>query len=225
MDGPVSTDRCEIRVAGVLDARWADSFEGFTIAADGDETVISGAVRDEAELHGLLARVGDLGLTLLQVRRLARPCSCRGPASGNERRNTVMNAETTGTRAEVLDLGRRWADAELRGDAEALAPLLAGDFVNVGPLGFLLDQQQYLGSRRSGDLRHESFAWDDVQVRVYGDTAVAVGTQTQRSTYRDHDASGRFRVTQVLVRRDGRLVIASMHESPIAQPPAPGGRP
>jgi ketosteroid isomerase-like protein len=131
-----------------------------------------------------------------------------------------MNTESTDIQAEALDLGRRWAEAELRGDAEALAPLLAGDFVNVGPLGFLLDKQQYLGSRRSGDLRHESFAWDDVQVRAYGDAAVAIGTQTQKSTYQQRDASGRFRVTQVLVRRDGRLLVASMHESPVAQPPA-----
>jgi hypothetical protein len=54
--------------------------------------------------------------------------------------------------AEVLDLGRQWADAESRGDAEALEALLADDFLLVGPLGFVLDKQEYLGSRRSADL-------------------------------------------------------------------------
>ena len=56
----------------------------------------------------------------------------------------------------------------------------------------MLDKQQYLGSRRSGDLKHESFDWADVRVRIYGESAVAVGTQTQRSTYQGRDASGRF---------------------------------
>lgn len=119
---------------------------------------------------------------------------------------------------QVRQLGERWADAERRGDAEALRPLLADDFVLVGPLGFMLDKQQYLGSRLSGDLRHESFAWDDVGVRVYGEAAVAVGSQTQRSTYQERDASGRFRVTQIAVEQGGRWVIAGIHLSPIAQP-------
>lgn len=123
-----------------------------------------------------------------------------------------------GAREQVWQLGQRWAEAEERSDAQALGLLLADDFVLVGPLGFLLDKQQYLGSRRSGAMRHESFAWEDVRVRVYGAAAVAVGSQTQRSAYQGRDASGRFRVTQVAVEQGGRWVIAGIHLSPIAQP-------
>jgi ketosteroid isomerase-like protein len=120
---------------------------------------------------------------------------------------------------EVLELGQRWVAAERSGDADALEPLLANDFLLVGPLGFMLDKSQYLGSRRSGDLQHESLEWADVRVRVYGEAAVAVGTQTQRSTYQGRDASGRFRVTQIAVRRDDRWTIVGLQYSPIAQPP------
>lgn len=121
---------------------------------------------------------------------------------------------------QVLGLGQRWAEAERQGDADALAPLLADDFLLVGPVGFLLTKDQYLGSRRSGDLKHESFAWDDIQIRFYGGTAIAVGTQTQTSTYQERDASGRFRVTQIAVRTNDHWVIAGIHLSPMAQPPA-----
>jgi len=123
--------------------------------------------------------------------------------------------------AQVLDLGERWADAESRGDADALEELLADDFLLVGPLGFMLDKQQYLGSRRSGDLKHESFAWDDVRIRMYGDTAIAIGSQTQRSTYQGRDASGRFRVTLIAARLDERWKLVGLHLGPIAQPPSP----
>lgn len=119
-----------------------------------------------------------------------------------------------------MELGREWAAAELRGDAEALARLLDETFVLVGPLGFVLNKQQFIGSRQSGDLRHQSFVWDDVQVRDYGDVAVAVGTQTQQTTYQGRDASGRFRVTQIAVHRADDWLFAGMHLSPIAQPPA-----
>ena len=44
----------------------------------------------------------------------------------------------------VLDLVTSWAKAEEANDAAALDRLLAGDFVGVGPLGFVLDRDQWL---------------------------------------------------------------------------------
>jgi ketosteroid isomerase-like protein len=133
----------------------------------------------------------------------------------------TTHGQQTDAKEQVRQLGQQWADAEALGDTGTLGRLLTDDFVLVGPLGFMLDKQQYLGSRLSGDLRHESFAWEDLSVRVYGDAAVVVGSQTQRSTYQGHDASGRFRVTQVAVEQGGVWVIAGIHLSPIAQPGRP----
>jgi hypothetical protein len=62
--------RYEIRVAGVLDSRWAAWFDGLQISGQGDQTVICGEVADQAALHGLLTKVRDLGLCLISVRRL-----------------------------------------------------------------------------------------------------------------------------------------------------------
>jgi hypothetical protein len=60
--------RYEIRVRGHLGPRWAARFEGMTLTRDGDgTTVIHGPVVDQAALHGLLARVRDLGIPLLSV--------------------------------------------------------------------------------------------------------------------------------------------------------------
>ena len=60
----------EIRVADVLDGRWAAWFDGLQISGQGEETVISGWVADQPALHGLLTKVRDLGLCLISVRRL-----------------------------------------------------------------------------------------------------------------------------------------------------------
>ena len=60
----------EVRVAGVLDARWAAWFHGLVITRQGDETVICGLLPDQSALHGLLTKVRDLGLCLISVRRL-----------------------------------------------------------------------------------------------------------------------------------------------------------
>ncbi|MBO0709188.1 MAG: nuclear transport factor 2 family protein, partial [Candidatus Dormibacteraeota bacterium] len=65
----------------------------------------------------------------------------------------MTNEQRMQAEEQIGRLGLSWAQAEGRGDANALGPLLADDFLLVGPLGFTLDKQQYLGSRLSGDLR------------------------------------------------------------------------
>lgn len=58
----------EIRVQGRLGARWAERFDGMTLADGPDgSTLIAGQVVDQAALHGLLRTLGDLGLPLLSV--------------------------------------------------------------------------------------------------------------------------------------------------------------
>lgn len=60
----------EIRVAGVLDGRWAAWFNDLQISSQGEETVICGLVADQPALHGLLTKARDLGLCLISIRRL-----------------------------------------------------------------------------------------------------------------------------------------------------------
>jgi hypothetical protein len=60
----------EIRVNGVLDHGWSAWFDGLQITSDEHgQTTIAGPVTDQTALHGLLAKVRDLGLELLEVRR------------------------------------------------------------------------------------------------------------------------------------------------------------
>jgi hypothetical protein len=60
----------EIRVNGVLGGGWSAWFEGLQVTSDEhSQTIIAGPIADQAALHGLLAKVRDLGLELLEVRR------------------------------------------------------------------------------------------------------------------------------------------------------------
>ena len=57
-----------IRVKGTLDPMWSDWFDGFSITSpEKHQTLLSGPVVDQAALHGLLAKINDLGLPLLSI--------------------------------------------------------------------------------------------------------------------------------------------------------------
>lgn len=60
----------QIRIKGHLGTQWTDWFGGMTITLeDNGETLLTGPVVDQAELHGLLKKVRDLGMALVSVNR------------------------------------------------------------------------------------------------------------------------------------------------------------
>ena len=71
------TEYYEIKIKGHLDPHWSDWFAGLQLThLEGDETLLSGSLPDQAALHGLLERIRDLNLTLLSV-------SSGGPSTQN----------------------------------------------------------------------------------------------------------------------------------------------
>lgn len=60
----------EIRVEGHLGSSWSSWFEGLTIRhAESGETVLAGELADQAALHGVLNKIRDLGLPLVELKR------------------------------------------------------------------------------------------------------------------------------------------------------------
>jgi hypothetical protein len=121
---------------------------------------------------------------------------------------------------QVTEFTDRWLAAERKGDTGTLDGLAAAGFTLVGPLGFVLDKRQWLARYSSGAMVTHEIGYEDVTVREYGDTAVAVGVLTQRAAYQGNPSDGRFRVTQITVRDGDRRLLAGLHYSPIAAPPA-----
>ena len=60
--------RVVIRVEGHLDQTWAVWLDGFNLAhTEQDETILTGKVKDQAALYGLIAKLRDLGAKLISV--------------------------------------------------------------------------------------------------------------------------------------------------------------
>jgi hypothetical protein len=57
-----------LRVAGHLDHHWSPWFGDLILTHEDDGTTsLSGAISDQAELHGLLTKIRDLGVILISV--------------------------------------------------------------------------------------------------------------------------------------------------------------
>ena len=59
----------EIRVKGRVDSRWFQCYEGLGVTYQAGDTILSGPIRDQSALHGVLERVRDLNLVLISLKR------------------------------------------------------------------------------------------------------------------------------------------------------------
>ena len=80
----------------------------------------------------------------------------------------------------LLDLERQWVKAALAGKADALAPLLAADFVSVQSDGSLQPKTQYVAMAAKS--KWQVFDVSDMKVQVHGDSAVVTGVWTGKGT-------------------------------------------
>jgi hypothetical protein len=61
----------QIRIEGLVNLDWSALFEEVTVQHSGDgQTVLTGALPDQTALHGVLMRIRDLGLSLVEVKRI-----------------------------------------------------------------------------------------------------------------------------------------------------------
>src|SRR5438552_16901526 len=89
------------------------------------------------------------------------------------RRNHRTSVEET-----IRKLDNERIQAQIHADATALDRIYAADFIGVGPSGRVRTKPHMILDFTSGDLKFQSITTDDVQVRVYGDTAVETGLST-----------------------------------------------
>lgn len=113
-----------------------------------------------------------------------------------------------------------WITAERQNDTHALADGLAADFQFVGPAGFVLNKQQFLGRFDSGDLKTTSFAITNLNLRQRQHLAMVIGVWTQETTFQGRPNNGNFRMTLVLTGNDTQWQVLGAQLSPMMGPPA-----
>ena len=107
-------------------------------------------------------------------------------------------------RAEILAIENQWATAIEQQDAATFERLSAEDFRFIDENGRVLNRAQYIADRSHNPENVESAVQDEIEVRQYGDSALATGRSTIHGTRDGAPFVYRFRWTDVYVRRGGR---------------------
>jgi ketosteroid isomerase-like protein len=129
-----------------------------------------------------------------------------------EKREKAENAEQV-----IKQLEDDWLAALVKGDYDTYDRIVASDWMITGPEGDIQTKAEFMADWKAGVFKAESMKNDELKVRIYGDTAVVFGLETEKSTYKGKDTSGQYRFTDVLVKRGGRWQAVSTHLSRVAK--------
>jgi ketosteroid isomerase-like protein len=140
-----------------------------------------------------------IGFVLLQVMSAAR-----------------FQAQTTaGTDKAVAALEEQWLQSQKTNNPDLVAPLLADNFTSTSSDGKVYSKAEFLATQKS--IKWRSAETNDVKVTVFGDTAIAIGSEKLKGA----DASGKTldlneRWTDTWVKMpSGKWQCVATHQSPI----------
>jgi ketosteroid isomerase-like protein len=121
----------------------------------------------------------------------------------------------------LIQMEHDWSEADTKRDASALQRILSEDWVGIDFEGTVLNKAQAIEGIDSGSGSLESTVLRDMKVRIYGNTAVLTGTDTEEGQYHGKDSSGKYLWTDVFVRRNGRWQAVSSQSTKLTRETGP----
>src|SRR5438874_8943305 len=132
---------------------------------------------------------------------------------GVTQKQSASGSHQTSVEETIRKLDNERIQAQIHADAAALDRIYAADFIGVGPSGTVRAKPQVISDFTSGGLKFQSITTDDVQVRVYGDTAVETGRSTMNGQDAGKTVPGDNRFTRVWIKQQGRWRLVANHYS------------
>jgi ketosteroid isomerase-like protein len=106
--------------------------------------------------------------------------------------------------SELKQVENDWTDAQKTRNVEKLRGILADSWVGIGPDGATSDKAKALEDLKSPGNSLDSIEVGPMTIRVFGNTAVVTGTDTEKSTEHSKDSSGKYIWTDVFVKQKGQ---------------------
>src|SRR5689334_19290811 len=113
----------------------------------------------------------------------------------------------------IRQLDHERIQAQIGADAVALDRIYADDFIGVGPSGTVRTKPQVISDFTSGTLKFQSITTDEIQVRVYENTAVEIGLSTMIGQDKGKTVPRDTRFTRVWIKQQGHWRLVANHYS------------
>ena len=144
-------------------------------------------------------------LMAVLVLTVAPMCEGQEQSAGRDQRSGVEQV--------IRQLDNERIQAQIHADAAALDRIYAADFIGVGPSGRVRTKPQVISDFTSGDLKFQSITTEEVQVRVYENTAVETGLSTMIGQDKGKAVPRDTRFTRVWVKQQGSWRLVANHYS------------
>ena len=124
--------------------------------------------------------------------------ACLSPIYGQAK------SPASGTADAIKQLERDWVNAQKAGDVAKLGQILADDWMGLGFDGTKTTKKQALDNIKSGANKLDSFEIGPMDVQVIGNVAIVQGSDTEKSSFKGKDTSGKWVWMDVFAMRDGK---------------------
>lgn len=126
--------------------------------------------------------------------------ACFAPAHGQATKTAAPAAASEA----LKQLEHDWVNAMKAGDTAKLNQIIADDWSGLGSDGAKSTKKEFLNNVKTGVSKVESFEFGPMDVMIMGTVAVVQGTDTEKSSFKGKDTSGKWAWMDVFVLRDGK---------------------
>ena len=134
------------------------------------------------------------------------------PLSVGQKQST-RGTQTERVVATIRKLDEQRIQAQIHADRKELDRIYADDFIGVGPSGAVRTKPQVISDFTSGELNFQSITTGDVQIRIYGNTALETGLSTMIGKDKGKAVPRDNRFTRVSIKQQGRWRLVANHYS------------
>jgi ketosteroid isomerase-like protein len=105
---------------------------------------------------------------------------------------------------ELKQIENDWTDAAKAKNGEKLGEILADGWVGLGWDGKTSDKAKALADLKAPGNSLDSIEMGPMKVRIFGNTGIVTGSDTEKSTENGKDTSGKYIWTDVFVKQNGK---------------------
>jgi hypothetical protein len=125
----------------------------------------------------------------------------------------MARGDEAADKAQLTEIEKKSAAALVSGDYQALGAIFAEGWILVGPAGEVMSRQTIFDQLHSGGLKFSAYELGQMEIRIFGDTAVVVGRAEPHGEWNGQQFADKEVFSDTFARVDGKWRCVMSHSS------------